>query len=548
MPCTTTDLLPGQNVELEPLAQNGQQFGRQQDPNAILNECRDIDKGIDVIERNLENIKMFQQRSLDDPDSSQQSATNRQLDAMSSETMTMYRSFAARIKTLKQQPESGSPKNAPQLGKVDRKLKAAINQYQNVESDYRKKLQTQMARQYRIVRPEASEAEVREAVEDTSSQQVFSQALLQSDRRGQSRQALNAVENRHAAIQKIEGQMIELAQLFQEMEALVVQQEDAVAVIEQKGEEVQENLDKGTEQIGVAIKSARARNRKKWYCLGIVGIYPRHCVQTIRRSNWPQSLLSSLLLSLLSSLKSSTIQVLLLLLLLHQRRRGRREKYSSMSMTFQSSLQASVGPLMQWSRLQKHGSMLSELPGPQGVYRGMVEKSLGADTRERILLYSAFALGTLLACMTGVCCRTMPLCRGFFLMLLIVLIPARFPLLSGPYFLAEKALDTGTVFGQITWIQRAHGCLPTLSLLKRNLVHIESNMGFFEYNLCGPSFIIKLRISRLFWRDIVACPYLEATTTSNAQRLLLQGNYVLRSSKCYSINWSSLMAVPATIL
>jgi syntaxin 1B/2/3 len=269
--CANANIV-GQNVEMAPLAQNGQQFGRQQDPNAILNECREIDRGVDAIERQLENLKMLQQRSLDDPDSSQQSATNRQLDALSSETMTMYRNFAARVKALKQQPESGSPKNAPQLGKVDRRLKSAINQYQNVESDFRKKLQTQMARQYRIVRPEASEQEVREAVEDTSNQQVFSQALLQSDRRGQSRQALNAVENRHAAIQKIESQMIELAQLFQDMEALVVQQEEAVTIIEQKGEEVQDNLNKGTEQIGVAIKSARARNRKKWWCLGITSM------------------------------------------------------------------------------------------------------------------------------------------------------------------------------------------------------------------------------------------------------------------------------------
>jgi t-SNARE complex subunit (syntaxin) len=270
-------LSPGQNVELEPLAQNGQQFGHQQDPNAILNECREIDKGIDAIERNLDTIRMLQQRALDDPDSSQQSATNSQLDSMSSETMTMYRSFAARIKSLKQQPESGSPKNAPQLGKVDRKLKAAINQYQNVESDFRKKLQAQMARQYKIVRPDASEAEVSEAVENTSNQQVFSHALLQSDRRGQSRQAVSNVQNRHAAIQKIESQMIELAQLFQDMEALVVQQEDSVTMIEQKGEEVQENLDKGTEHIGTAIKSARSRNRKKWYCLGIVRTYYPDC-------------------------------------------------------------------------------------------------------------------------------------------------------------------------------------------------------------------------------------------------------------------------------
>jgi syntaxin 1B/2/3 len=260
----------GQNVEMAPLAQNGSQFGRQQDANAILNECREIDKGIDTIERNLENLKMLQQRSLDDPDSGAQSSTNRQLDALSSETMTLYRNFAGRIKAIKQQPDSGSPKNAPQVGKVDRKLKSAINQYQNVESAFRRKLQDQMARQYRIVRPDASEAEVREAVEDTSNQQVFSQALLQSNRQGQSRQALNAVENRHAAIQKIEGQMIELAELFQDMEALVVQQEAAVTQIEGKGEEVVENMDKGTAEIGTAIVSARARNRKKWWCLLIV--------------------------------------------------------------------------------------------------------------------------------------------------------------------------------------------------------------------------------------------------------------------------------------
>lgn len=265
---------------MAPLTQNGGSFARQADPNAILNECREIDRGIDSIDNQLNKLRIVQQRSLDDPDSSMNSATNQQLDALGADAMTSYRNLAGRIKAIKQQPESGSPKNAPQVGKVDRKLKAAINQYQNLESDFRKKLQAQMGRQYRIVRPDASDAEVREAVEDTSNQQVFSQALLQSDRRGQSQAALAAVENRHAAIQKIEGQMIELAQLFQDMEALVVQQEAAVTVIEQKGEEVVENMDQGNQQIGTAIVSARSRNRKKWWCLLIVGmsLNPRPCI------------------------------------------------------------------------------------------------------------------------------------------------------------------------------------------------------------------------------------------------------------------------------
>ncbi|KAI4125877.1 MAG: hypothetical protein LQ347_005203 [Umbilicaria vellea] len=255
----------GDDMEMTPM--NGQ-AGR--DPNAILNECRDVDRGIDSIERNLERLRFLQQRALDDPDASQGTQTNRELDTLSSETMTLYRNFAARIKGIKQQRESGDPRNAPQVGKVDRKLKTAINQYQQVERDFRRKLQAQMERQYRIVRPDASDAEVREACEDTSNNQVFSQALLQSDRRGQSQSALRAVQGRHEAIQKIESQMIELAQLFQDMEALVVQQEPAVIQIEQKGEEVTDNVGKANVEMDGAISKARSRNRKKWWCLLIL--------------------------------------------------------------------------------------------------------------------------------------------------------------------------------------------------------------------------------------------------------------------------------------
>lgn len=163
----------GNDVEMTPM--NGQAVSR--DPNAILNECRDVDKGIDSIERNLERLRFLQNRAIDDPDASQGTQTNRELDSLSSDTMTLYRNFAARIKAIKQQPESGDPRNKPQVGLVDRKLKAAINEYQQVDRDFRHKLAAQMERQYRIVRPDATEQEVQEAIQDTSNQQVFSQAV-----------------------------------------------------------------------------------------------------------------------------------------------------------------------------------------------------------------------------------------------------------------------------------------------------------------------------------------------------------------------------------
>jgi syntaxin 1B/2/3 len=97
--------------------------------------------------------------------------------------------------------------------------------------------------------------------------------LLQSNRRGQAQSALRAVQGRHEAIQKIERQMIELAQLFQDVEAAVIQHEPAVVEIEQKAEATNENIGKANVEIDGAIAKARSRRRKQWWCLGILGTF-----------------------------------------------------------------------------------------------------------------------------------------------------------------------------------------------------------------------------------------------------------------------------------
>lgn len=61
--------------------------------------------------------------------------------------------------------------------------------------------------------------------------------------------------------------MVELAQLFQDLDQIVVQQEPLVENIEQKGEEIHSNVVQANTEIGGAIEKARSRNRKKWWCL-----------------------------------------------------------------------------------------------------------------------------------------------------------------------------------------------------------------------------------------------------------------------------------------
>ena len=90
---------------------------------------------------------------------------------------------------------------------------------------------------------------------------------MSSDRRGQAASTLRNGKERHEAIQKIEQQMVELAQLFQDLDQIVQQQEPLVENIEAKGEEIHENVVQANNEIGGAITKARSARRKKWWCL-----------------------------------------------------------------------------------------------------------------------------------------------------------------------------------------------------------------------------------------------------------------------------------------
>ena len=105
--------------------------------------------------------------------------------------------------------------------------------------------------------------------------------MLSSDRRGQAQSALQAVRSRHDAIQKVERDIITLAQLFQDLEQAVAIQEPAVAQIEQKGEEVNDNVSKGNQELNVAVDKARAARRKKWWCLLICCKIPPVLVEVL---------------------------------------------------------------------------------------------------------------------------------------------------------------------------------------------------------------------------------------------------------------------------
>lgn len=237
---------------------------------AFLNECRNIDREIQDMDQNLDTLGRLHDRASQEADQSADSRTNTEIMQRLEETTKLYRGLNERLRTLGSNPESQSPKCKPQFDRVKRSLRSSMENFASVRariSDNKNSLK----HQYRLAYPDKSESEINDLVERSGEgTQVFTQALMQSNRTGQANRSLQALRARADTLAAIERQMEELVELFEQMNDLVVQQDVAVAQIEQKAEETVEHLDKGNEEIGVAVETARKTRKKKWICLGIV--------------------------------------------------------------------------------------------------------------------------------------------------------------------------------------------------------------------------------------------------------------------------------------
>ena len=167
-------------MEMGRINGNAADYGQQAkgDPLTILKDCTEIDKEIDKLSGKLERIQKLQKDSLlRETDSSPNSQTNRELDALNADTMVIYRALTARVKKLKATPGAGSDQNAKQVGRVERRLKQAIQTYQAMDAEYRNELQAQAVRQYQLVHSNISDEEARAAVADLDNNQIFTQAV-----------------------------------------------------------------------------------------------------------------------------------------------------------------------------------------------------------------------------------------------------------------------------------------------------------------------------------------------------------------------------------
>jgi syntaxin 1B/2/3 len=237
--------------------------------NPILNECRLVDAELNLIHEDFIKLKVLHRRYLDGVELDQESQAYKDFVSLNSKIQSSCQILDSRIQSI--DGLSRNPIYAPQVDRLDGKLKLTVNEHRQIENELSKMRRTQLVRRHEIVG--RSEDEALDMIDQNPDQQIFQQIMLVSDRQGRSRQTLDAVEDRHTEIQQIEGQMMEVGQAMGDIAKLVVAQDLQVTKIEQHSESTNEQIEKSVPELDKANGKARDRNRRKRWCL-LLGKFP----------------------------------------------------------------------------------------------------------------------------------------------------------------------------------------------------------------------------------------------------------------------------------
>ncbi|KAK3359076.1 t-SNARE [Lasiosphaeria hispida] len=274
--------------EMQPYGGQNQQYGQQQQqegygqydsapaPQAghalsqgdFLSQVSAIRSEIQSLGVNVQNIASLHQRALTANDDG---AAQRQLDGLVAQTQLKNTAIRSQIQQLKGDAERttdgsfGLKKRQYEI--INNEFKTAIQKYIQEEQQYKERYREQIARQYRIINPQADEAEVRQAADaDWGNEGIF-QTALKSNRSGQASAVLGNVRAQHNDMEKIRRTLEELVDLFQGLETQLALQAPIVENVSHIAEQTKDDLANANVHIDKGVKSAWNRRKLKWWCL-----------------------------------------------------------------------------------------------------------------------------------------------------------------------------------------------------------------------------------------------------------------------------------------
>jgi len=154
---------------------------------------------------------------------------------------------------------------------LTQKFVEMMREYQEIQNNYKNKYKEKIERQYKIVKPDATQEEINAALESGDSKKIFEEQILYTHLHTQAKNALDYIQDRHNDILKLEQSIAELHQLFMDMAVLVETQGELLNQIEANVESTVLNTKEGVENLAEANRLHK-KSRKKLFILLIIVI------------------------------------------------------------------------------------------------------------------------------------------------------------------------------------------------------------------------------------------------------------------------------------
>mmetsp|Transcript_27814 Transcript_27814/g.66241 ORF Transcript_27814/g.66241 Transcript_27814/m.66241 type:complete len:303 (+) Transcript_27814:193-1101(+) len=272
-------VLFGRSNDAEPdditldLEEGGGAVGQSSFMTAFFDKVSQVRRNMTQIKKNMGNIEKKHGAALTSVSSAASNKRQEELEDMMDQTSTL---ISAVKETLKEMDSEGKEhaKKAGRSGDSESRIRqnlqstltkkfiALVQEYQDMQTQYKNKYRDRVGRQLKVVKPDASAEEIDKILEDGSANAIFTQELL-ADRSSQAaKNALADIQDKHRDIMRLEQSIVELHQLFVDMSVLVETQGEMLDQIEYSVQQAHAYVDKGVQQLEKAKKSQKtSRNR-----------------------------------------------------------------------------------------------------------------------------------------------------------------------------------------------------------------------------------------------------------------------------------------------
>ncbi|KAJ1957819.1 hypothetical protein EC988_000636 [Linderina pennispora] len=271
-----------QRIEMNNFGYNSGAAGGMNTDNEFFGLVDKITEQMSQVDQRIQQISQLHEQALNATSESKHTQAASDRDRLVGDTNSVITEIKRDLQRIDQVLQSSQ--NDPSVSKsqhvarasrqqgLAKKFSEQIQRYRQMEHQYSQRNKERLERQYRIARPDATESEIANAIENDQAGQVFAQSVMQTSRVGEARRVLRDVEERQADIRKIEQTINELAQMFSEVSEMVNRQQEMIDNIESAVEDTHVHVETARQEVDKAIVFRKKSRKRLWCILALVVI------------------------------------------------------------------------------------------------------------------------------------------------------------------------------------------------------------------------------------------------------------------------------------